>query len=329
MYANSPYQESNEGKLIRKLGEKQKMLEKYESMLQKVNIEFQNTLTKNKELSDEISLLEMRLQRAEESASEYQGKLDVNKYGLQRQLDELVLEKDELQSDNLELNKLLKNKNFEIEELKKTKLELESRLVNNNTQSMQSTKQEAELRLTIDDLKRRIVELEFELKRKDDDYKSDIANCDILIQTHKKEIEQLTTQRNELNEQNIKYKEQSWKDNLQLRQLTNENESLRRENINLKNTVELTQENERELKNENTYLRESSLTQERNNLLYQNIITQNDKLDISVIENLERCLGLLRSSDELNRGLVTINVEKVIEEVRSFRIRIKNKLDQT
>ena len=90
IYANSS-QESNEGKLIRKLGEKQKMLEKYETMLKKVNSEFQNTLNKNKELNDEISLLEMRLQRSEEKQTEIQGKIDIDRYTLQRQLDELIL----------------------------------------------------------------------------------------------------------------------------------------------------------------------------------------------------------------------------------------------
>lgn len=327
MHHGSPPQESNEGKLIRKLGEKQKMLEKYESMLQKVNIEFQNTLSKNKELCDEISLLEMRCQRAEENASDAQNKVDVDRYSLQRQLDELVLEKDELQSDNVSLNKLLKTKNFEIDELSKAKVELESRLINNNTETMHNSKQEAEFRMAIEDHRKRIVELEFELKKKDDDYKTDIANCDLISQGLRKENEQLTKQRNELSDQNTLYKEQLWKENLTTRQLTNENENLKRENMNLKNTIELTQDNEAELKNENSYMREKSLDLEKKSLLYQNIITQNDKLDISIIENLERALGLLRSSDELNRGLVTINIEKIIDEVRTFRLRVKSKLD--
>ena len=69
VYANSPYQESNEGKLIRKLGEKTKMLEKYEVMLSKVNSEFQSTLNKNKELSDEITKLELKLKSSEENSN--------------------------------------------------------------------------------------------------------------------------------------------------------------------------------------------------------------------------------------------------------------------
>jgi hypothetical protein len=182
VYANSPpYQESNEGKLIRKLGDKQKMLDKYESMLQKVNFEFKNTLTKNKELSDEISLLEMRLQRAEEMASDTQGKIDVDKYTLQRQLDELVLEKDELQNENGSLNKLLKSKNLEIEELKILKLELETRLISNKTDNVYISKNETELRITIDELKKRVLELEYELKRKDDDYKTEATISNMML----------------------------------------------------------------------------------------------------------------------------------------------------
>jgi hypothetical protein len=69
------------------------------------------------------------------------------------------------------------------------------------------------------------------------------------------------------------------------------------------------------------------LTAESKCLAYQNIITQNDKLDLSVIENLERSLGLLRSSEEINKRLVTVNIQRIIDETRSFRIRIKNKLD--
>lgn len=279
VYANSPpYQESNEGKLIRKLGEKQKMLDKYETMLQKVNFEFKNTLTKNKELSDEISLLEMRLQRAEEMANDAQGKIDVDKYTIQRQLDELILEKDELQSDNVSLNKLLKNKNFEIEELKNTKIELETRLANNKTDNAHISKNEIELRITIDELKKRVSELEYELKRKDDDYKTDISNYDLLNQSLKKEIEQLTQQRNTLNDQNLKLKEEGWKVNLLNRQMANEIENFKRENLNLKNTVDLIHENEKELKTENKYLRDSSMALEKVNLLYQNIITQNGRL---------------------------------------------------
>lgn len=327
VYPNSPPRETNEGKLIKKLGEKQKMLEKYESMLQKVNIEFQNTLNKNKELNNEISILEMRCQRAESQVHDAQGRYDGDKYTLQRQLDELVLEKDELQSDNVSLNKLLKNKNQEIEDLKNIKIELENRLINSSTSTSQSTKQETEMRILIDDLKKRILELEFEIKRKDSDYKTDISNCDLIAQGLRKDVEQLTLQRNDLSEQAIKLKEQLWKEILISRQLTNENENLKRENLNLRNTYDLTQDNESELRNENKYLREKTLDTERKTLLYQNIITQNDKLDISVIENLERALSLLRTSDELNRGLVTVNIEKVIDEVRTFRFRIKNKLE--
>ena len=107
---NSPYQETNEGKLIKKLGDKQKMLEKYESMLQKVNVEFQNTLGKNKELTDQISFLEIQCQKAEERANGVQDMKNSEKYGLQRQLDELVLEKDEIQRENISLNKIINTK---------------------------------------------------------------------------------------------------------------------------------------------------------------------------------------------------------------------------
>lgn len=112
-----------------------------------------------------------------------------------------------------------------------------------------------------------------------------------------------------------------------MRQVTKDNENLKRENINLKNTAELTLENEYDYVHENKYLRDTSLATESKCLAYQNIITQNDKLDLSVIENLERSLGLLRSSEEINKRLVTVNIQRIIDETRSFRIRIKNKLD--
>lgn len=321
MYQNSPIQQTNEGKLIKKLGEKQKMLEKYEKMLQKVNIEFQNTLTKNKELADQISKLELRCLRAEDSASMFQGKVSGDQYVLQRQLDELILEKDDLQSDNVSLNKLLKNKNMEIDELIKARSELENRLINHNMENTNITKNEAEYRLTIDQLKKRIIALEFEIKKKDEDYRIDISNCDLIAQSVRSENEQLIIQRNELTDQNTKYKEQIWKDNFITRQVNNENDNLKRENINLRNTAELAHENEIELKNDNKILREQSLSTESKCLAYQKVISQNDKLYQSIVENLERSVKLLRSSEEINRGLVTVNIERIIDDVRNSRIR--------
>jgi hypothetical protein len=327
MPQNSPKQHTNEGKLIKKLADKQKMLEKYEQMLQKVNVEFQNTLTKNKELADKVSSLESRCLRAEENASSLKGKVNGDQYTVQRQLDELILEKDDLQSDNVSLNKLLKNKNYEIEEFQKIKTELENRLVSHSTEHANVTKNEVEYVVVIDQLKKHVLDLEFELTKKDEDYRIDVANCDLIAQSLKTENDQMTIQRNELNEQNTKYKEQIWKDTLLTRQVTNENENLKRENMNLKNTAELTLENEYDYVHENKYLRDTSLAAESKCLAYQNIITQNDKLDLSVVENLERSLGLLRSSEEINRRLVTVNIQRIIDETRSFRIRIKNKLD--
>jgi hypothetical protein len=327
MPQNSPKQHTNEGKLIKKLADKQKMLEKYEQMLQKVNVEFQNTLTKNKELADKVSSLESRCLRAEENASSLKGKVNGDQYTVQRQLDELILEKDDLQSDNVSLNKLLKNKNYEIEEFQKIKTELENRLVSHSTEHANVTKNEVEYVVVIDQLKKHVLDLEFELTKKDEDYRIDVANCDLIAQSLKTENDQMTIQRNELNEQNTKYKEQIWKDTLLTRQVTNENENLKRENMNLKNTAELTLENEYDYVHENKYLRDTSLAAESKCLAYQNIITQNDKLDLSVVENLERSLGLLRSSEEINRRLVTVNIQRIIDETRSFRVRIRNKLD--
>jgi predicted nucleic acid-binding Zn-ribbon protein len=220
MPQNSPKTHTNEGKLIKKLAEKQKMLEKYEQMLQKVNVEFQNTLTKNKELADKISSLELRCLRAEENASSFKGKVNGDQYTVQRQLDELTLEKDDLQSDNVSLNKLLKNKNYEIEEFQKIKLELENRLVNHSTDNANITKNEVEYGNVIDQLKKHVLDLEFELTKKDEDYRIDVANCDLIAQSLTTENDQLTIQRNELTEQNTKYKEQIWKDTLVSRQVT-------------------------------------------------------------------------------------------------------------
>lgn len=247
IYTNSN-QESNEGKLIRKLGERQKMIEKYETMLKKVNLEFQNTLNKNKELNDEISLLEMRLQRSEEKQGEIQGKIDLDRYSLQRQLDELILEKDDLINDNVTLNKLIKNKNYEIDELKKENFELQNRVYNVVDNIRYNN--DSELRLINDELQKRVSELEFELKRRNESMKNDSTNIDLLFQSQKKEIEQLTIQRNELTDQVNRLKEQIWKDNLSMRQVSNENENLKRENNNLRSTIELIHDNEKEIKAE-------------------------------------------------------------------------------
>ena len=124
--------ESNEGNLIKKLGEKQRMIDKYENMLKKVNTEFQNTLTINKGLNDEISLLELKLRKSEDKLLEVDNKVETNVILLQRQLDEMILEKDELQNDNIALNKLIKNKNFEIDEFRKIKYELENKMMSSN-----------------------------------------------------------------------------------------------------------------------------------------------------------------------------------------------------
>jgi len=304
------------------------MLEKYESMLQKVNIEFQNTLLKNKELTNQITILELKCQKADQKALGFMENTDSEKYNLQRQLDELVLEKDEIQTENISLNKILTSKNFEIEELVNTKIELENKLNNNNTENANIVKKEAEWRVALEEMKKKVIEKEYELQRRNEDFQSNSTNYDLVSQTLRKEVEQISMQRDELAKQNKAYQEQIWKESMVMRQLNNENETLKRENLNLKNTIELIADTEGELKVENKFLRESSLAQERKSLLYQNIITQNDKLDISLTENLERSLGLLRSSEEINRGLVVIKIEKMIEEIRSFRFRVRNKIDQ-
>ena len=112
-----------------------------------------------------------------------------------------------------------------------------------------------------------------------------------------------------------------------IRQITNELENLKRENSNLKSTIELIRENEKVMKTENKFLRDSILTHERNSVIYQNIITQNDALDINVIQSLERSLYLLKTAEDVNKGLCLINIEKLIEEVRNFRIKTKAKVE--
>ena len=269
--------------MIRKLGEKQKMLEKYESMLQKINFEFKNTLNKNKEISNQVSMLEMHLQQANEKANDFQEKNDHGRFALQRKIDELVLEKDQLHSENLRLNKLMSSNKFEIEELNKSKADLENRLMSKSTQDTKTSFQESEYRSTIDELKKRVLELEYDLKRRSEDSKSDVASTSLVTQTLKREVEQLTIQRGDMNEQNLKVKEDLWKANLENRQLKNEVENYKSENNNLKNTVELISDHERELKTENKYLRDSAKAMEKVNVLYQNIIDQNGKYQWEIL----------------------------------------------
>ena len=300
VYANSPYQETNEGKLIRKLGEKQKTLEKYEIMLSKVNSEFQSTLNKNKELSNEINILDIRLKQTEERNAEIKSKGDIERYTLQRQIDELLLEKDELKNDNFSINKLLKQKNQEIDEIKQANIDLETRLLS-STETMKQSKSESELKINIDTLTKRVAELEYQIKKKDDDFKSDISNYELIVQSNKKEIEQMSKQRNELTDQNLKLKEQLWKENLEMRQTVNENDNLKRENLNLKSTIDLIQDNEKELKNENQYLREASLSYERKILTYQNMISKSANLQLlnSSPASLDTPYNITKVNDDL------------------------------
>lgn len=304
VYANSPYQETNEAQLIRKLGEKSKMLEKYEIMLSKVNSEFQNTLNKNKELSNEVSILEIRLKQAEERNLDFKSKLDVDRYGLQRQVDELLLEKDELKNDNFSLNKLLKQKNAEIDELKSSKMELEGQLVSNSSESMKYNRSETELRTFIDSLQKRVIELEYEIKKKDEDYRIDSGNYDLIIQANKKEIEQMIKTRNDLTEQNLQLKEELWKLNLEIRQTNNENDNFKRENLNLKSTIDLIKDNEKELKGENQYLREASLANEKKLLVYQNMLAKQGSLpsEFSSPAGLGKYFEPQRISADYNRA---------------------------
>lgn len=311
VYANSPYQETNEGKLIRKLGEKQKMIEKYEVMLSTVNNEFKNLLSKNKELSNEISMLEMRLKQADERYNEIKSKADIERYSLQRQIDELLLEKDELKNDNFSVNKLLKQKNQEIDEIKEAKLELESRHVS-NTETIKRNKSESELKINIDSLTKHVSELEYEIKKKDDDYRSDTSNYELIIQSNKKEIEQMMKQRNELTDQNLKLKEQLWKENLEIRQTTNENDNLKRENLNLKSTVELIQDNEKELRNENQYLRETSLANERKILVYQNMLTKAGNLSTEYGSHSknDKNFNIVKVNDNMSKPNLGVDLSK-------------------
>ena len=173
----SHHHESNEGKLIKKLGEKQKILEKYESLLKKVNVEFQNILSKNKELANQIIILETKFQREELKAYGYGDQTDQNEYILQRQIDELVLEKDEIQTENVSLDKILKKKNLQIEELVGKKIKLESKLRNQTYENGTIMKKETEWMTIIDDLKKKIVEKDNKLNIKSEDFTLNSSNC--------------------------------------------------------------------------------------------------------------------------------------------------------
>ena len=268
----------------------------------------------------------LKLQKAEEKVTEVEDNISGNINTIQRQLDEMILEKGELQNDNISLNKLIKNKNFEIDELRKYKNELEHKVWNITSNSNKQS-EDIDHRTIIEELQNKISELEIELRYKSDIELSDSTNSHLIIQSLRNDVEILKSSKNDLNQQIIKQKEQTWKDSLNIKHLTNENENLKRENSNLKNTIELVHENEKDVKTENKYLRDSLLMHERKCILYQNIITQNDALDINVIQSLERTLYLLRSSDEINKGLSLVNIEKLIDEIRGFRFKVKAKIE--
>ncbi|CAI2378137.1 unnamed protein product [Moneuplotes crassus] len=321
----SPVVQSNEGKLIKKLGEKQKMLEKYESMLQKVNVEFQNTLNQNKDLANQISMLELRCHQAESKVQGTQETTESQRYNLQRQIDELVLEKNEIHQNSLEQ---LKSKNQEIDNLQKTKLELEQRLASQAEEVANSTKESVEAKAMVEELQKKIMLQSVEIQQKNDDYTTDVTNYDLASQTFKKEIEQLMKQRNDLMEENKALKEQNWKEGLVSRQVVTESEALKREILNLRNTIEISNETEKEYKNENKYLKEASLMQEKKALVYQSIITQGDQFNNNLANNLQSSLELLRTSEEINKGLVLIKLEKLLEDVGNHRFKTKSKLEQ-
>lgn len=181
--------------------------------------------------------------------------------------------------------------------------------------------------MVIEDLQNKITDLEAELRFKGDIGFADSTNTNLLIKSLSNDIEQLNNTKHELNQQIVSLKDKNWRDSLTIRQVTNELENLKRENSNLKSTIELIRDNEKDMKAENKFLRNSILAHERNSLLYQNIITQNDALDINVIQGLERSMYLLRSNDDVNKGLSLINIEKIVDEVRNFRVKTKAKVE--
>ncbi|CAI2378351.1 unnamed protein product [Moneuplotes crassus] len=317
--------EEKEQKFQEQLDEKQKMLEKYESMLQKVNVEFQNTLDQNKSLNEKISMLELRCLRAESKVNGPQEITDTQQYSLKRQIDELILEKNEIHQNSMEQ---IKSKNEEIDKLQKIKLELEQALARQAEEIAESIKESVKTKATLEELQKQISTQNHEIKQKYNGSNTDVNNYDLSSQTLRRELEQVTFQRDDLVEQNKALKEQSWKDDLATRQILAENESLKREVINLRSNIELSRETESECKAENTYLKETSLAQERKVFLYQNIIAQADQFHINLSNNLQSSLELLRTSDEVNRGLVLIKIEKMLEDVRNYRLKSKSKIEQ-
>lgn len=235
-------------------------VDKYEIMLKKVNSEFQDSLKKNTDLNNEIAGLELKLHRSQIELENIKDALQAEKHLKKTNYELIELENHDLQKANVDLNRVINEKNSEIERLKKLQFELENKLLNTDNASLKMSKTEHELREKIEELLARYSHLDQLVNERDNElYKAkttievlqnDLRNMDHLESNHEFEIKELKNERDRYYELVSTYKEKLFKSSTVLKQVMSECEDLKREKSLIQNNSEFSKNLIEQLKSE-------------------------------------------------------------------------------
>jgi hypothetical protein len=124
---------------------------------------------KYEERDTTIPVLEEKLHQAENMVLELQNKIDSNDHAYKEKYAKIVKEIQELEADNISLHQLVKSKMNEIQEFKNENNEIKHKMVSNNMITHKMNVTEEELRIKIEELMNKTTELNFLLRKKDEE----------------------------------------------------------------------------------------------------------------------------------------------------------------
>ncbi|CAI2386739.1 unnamed protein product [Moneuplotes crassus] len=235
------------------------MIQKYESVLQSLNYEFKSSLDQNKQLQEELNILEQNQAKDRQIIQELNSAL-YNSEG-KEEIQRLVEEKNELKSENERMANQLLEMELQTEEIKKAA---------NDTFAQNSEKyQQSEyfFRAKVDEMMQKVRESQtmarekdeiiFTVSRENEALKADIRNLESVENALKDEIDDLVSKRKSLEDINQNLKNQICEQNIDLRRLDSANNTLTRENQSLLKNIELYKINTEEILKENNLLKDN------------------------------------------------------------------------
>lgn len=209
------------------------------------NYDSKITFSGEKVKNDEIRVLSEKLQQAENIILKLQDKIEVNMESYKERYDDLSKEIQELESDNIDLHQLVKSKMNEIQELKNENMENKRKILSHNMVNQKLSQTEEELQIKIEELMNKATELNFIIRKKDEEIQGlrsknnflqiDLNNAKNVEKSLNDEIQEVQKSREKLDTEFRQLKDEVCKLQVENRKFRVEIESIDKlENENLK-----------------------------------------------------------------------------------------------